>query len=486
MEHPELSRRSEDWLVEATVEQMQAEMEAGRITSKGLVLMYLARIAKYDKKGPEINAVLEINPEALHIAEALDSERARKGPRGPWHGIPVLLKDNIETGDKMHTSAGSIALADHYASEDSQVARKLREAGAVLLGKTNMTEWANFMSYDMPSGYSSRGGQVKNAYGGKDPGGSSSGSGAAVAWNLAAAAIGTETSGSIISPASDASIVGIKPTVGLISRRGIIPLAHSQDTAGPMARTVRDAASLLGLLTGVDERDPITVTSEGKALQNYLPYCDPNGLQGARLGYDARCLKPLDEEGRAVFERELDVLRAQGATVVEVEVPHLGAEGWGYRVLWFEFKADLNAFLSTVGPQVPVRSLKELIQYHEAHADKALKYGQQILVEAEETSGTLTDPEYIAALEKDIHLSREAGLDALFAAERLDALVSASNYGVAIPAKAGYPSITVPAGYVGKEPVGLTFSGLAYSEAALIRLAYGYEQATKHRVPPQA
>jgi len=487
MENITLLQLSEDWLVEATLEQMQEAMETGQVTAKQLVLMYLHRIAAYDKQGPQINAVLEINPEALHIAEALDAERRMKGTRGPLHGIPVLLKDNIETGDHMRTSAGSLALANHYATTDSFVAAKLRAAGAVLLGKANLTEWANFMSYDMPNGYSSRGGQVKNPYGeAYDVCGSSSGSAAAVAANLTALAVGSETSGSILSPAASNGIVGIKPTVGLISRAGIIPLAHSQDTAGPMARTVRDAAVLLGALTGVDERDPITGASIGRSYENYTQFLDAESLQGARIGLDRSFYASWTEEEQAVVEAALRVLVEKGATLVDVSVPHRDDETWGYRVLWHEFKTDLNAYLAKLPAHLPVHSLTELIAYHEAHAETCLKYGQTILLEAEATAGTLTDPEYIYALEKDLYLSQADGLDKLMDTERLDCIVSSEWTTAIVPAKAGYPSITVPAGSIqSRGPVSLVFTGRAYSEPTLIRYAYAFEQATKHRVPPK-
>jgi amidase len=402
------------------------------------------------------------------------------------HGIPVLLKDNIDTGDKMHTSAGSIALANHYAREDAFLVRRLRAAGVILLGKLNMTEWANYMSNRMPSGYSSRGGQVKNPYRGDYlVGGSSSGSGVAAAANLAAATVGTETSGSILYPASQNMCVGIKPTVGLISRTGVIPIAHSQDTPGPIARTVTDAAILLGAMTGVDERDPITLTSMGRAREDYTSCLDLDGLKGKRIGVVRHFFGKIDEEQQALMEKALHVMREAGAEVFDVELPTAEAD-WDTEVLKYEFKVGLNAYLAKCGPQVPVHSLRELIAYNFERAETALKYGQALLLASEETSGTLTEPAYIASREKDLYLSRTAGIDRMMKEHRLDAWVYPANWGCGIPAKAGYPSITVPAGATLKKgPIGITFSGLAYSECELIGMAYAYEQRTKHRVPPK-
>lgn len=476
-----------EWQEEATIPQLQTAMSEGRLTSRELVLMYLERIAQYDKQGVKINSIMEINPDAIHIAEALDEERKQKGPRGPLHGIPVLLKDNIDTGDKMHTSAGSIALANSYATKDAFIVSKLREAGAVILGKTNLTELANFMTENMPNGYSSRGGQTLNPYGpGRfDVGGSSAGSGAAIAANFAVAAIGTETSGSILSPASSNSIVGIKPTVGLVSRTGIIPIAHSQDTAGPMARTVTNAAILLGAITGVDEEDPATRSSPAYLHKDYTQFLDANGLKGARIGIARDYYQWLEADELEVINREIETLRREGAIVIDpVEIPS-GKEEEDYNVLIYEFKSDLNAYLNKLGPRVPVHSLKELIDYYNQHAKIGLKYGQTILIKSEETSGTLTEPEYILSRVRDLYLSQTIGIDAVMKEHQLDALLFPNHFGAGIAAKAGYPSITVPGGYTPEgKPLGLTFTAKAYSEPTLIRLAYAYEQATKHRRPP--
>lgn len=479
---------SAEWLEDATILEIQSAMERDEFTARDLTLFYLERIAKYNHAGARINAVLELNPDALHLAEALDVERKLTGPRGPLHGIPVLIKDNIATGDKMHTSAGTLALKDSYATEDSFVVKQLRRAGAVLLGKTNLTEFANFMTENMPNGYSSRGGQVLNPYGpGKfDVGGSSSGSGAAAAVNFAVATIGTETSGSILSPASENSVVGIKPTVGLVSRSGIIPIAHSQDTAGPLARNVANAAILLGALTGVDELDPATAASRGQAKMDYSSFLSSEGLAGARIGIPRKFYyETLPSDKLEIMNRVIDELKDAGAVIIDpVEIPTAGKLN-GYAVLVYEFKAALNAYLAQLSSAVPVHSLRDVIAYNEEHAEAALKYGQTILIESEATSGTLTETDYLQNRLEDLRMSRTEGLDSVIQEYKLDAILFPANYGAAIAAKAGYPSVCVPAGYT-KEgvPLGATFTGLAYSEPTLIRLAHSYEQISKHRVPP--
>ncbi|EWG13082.1 amidase family protein [Cytobacillus firmus] len=486
MENPRLKSFQDGYLLEATIDELQEKMRNGEITSKELVLMYMNRIGQLDQN---IHSVLELNPDALHIAAALDAEREEKGPRSPLHGIPILLKDNIDTGDKMQTTAGSLALKGHCAQSDSFVASQLRRAGAVILGKTNMTEWANFMTEGMPSGYSSRGGQTLNPYGpGKfDVGGSSAGSGAAIAANFAAAAIGTETSGSILSPASQNSLVGIKPTVGLVSRTGIIPIAHSQDTAGPMARTVKDAALLLNVLAVSDENDPVTLTNQNLQGTDFTAFLDENGLYGARIGIARETyFDYLSSEKLAVMNQAVARLNELGAEVIdEIVIPSTKTD-WSYDVLTYEFKADVNAYLRTVAPHLHIRTLSDVIDFNEKNSGKCLKYGQSILIEAEETSGDLTEMAYISALEKDIYFSGEQGIDCVMQEHNLDAIVFPNNYGAGIPAKAGYPSITVPAGYTPEgEPVGITFTGLAYSEPLLIKLAYAFEQATRYRKAPE-
>ena len=487
MNHPKLSGLVEEWLPNATIEELQVAMENGKVTSKELVLMYLHRISKYDKNGPKLNSILEVNPDAVFIAEALDLERKKTGARGPLHGIPILLKDNIDTGDMMHTSAGSLALEHHVAAEDSAVASQLRKAGAVILGKTNMTEWANFMTEKMPNGYSSRGGQVLNPYGpGQfDVGGSSSGSGAAVAAGLAAAAIGTETSGSILSPASSNSIVGIKPTVGLISRRGIIPISFSQDTAGPMARSVTDAAILLGALTETDDQDAATLTNPEPSI-SYTSFLLKEGLNGMRIGVarDPYFTYFSDEEA-LLMEEAIATLRENGAEVLgSIEIP-FAKEEWDYHTLFYEFKPSLNAYLHKTGASVPIKSLKDLIAFNEKDSSKMLKHKQTVLEESEKHSGTLTEEEYISSREKDLYRSREGGLDAVMREHNLDAILTPNNFAAGIPAKAGYPSITVPAGYTKQgKPVGVTFTARAFEESTLIQIAYGYEQTTKLRRAP--
>ncbi|MFD0618846.1 amidase family protein [Paenibacillus sp. GCM10027629] len=485
-----------DWLIEADIERMQAAMESGKLRAVELVKFYLDRIDKYDEK---LNSILEINPDALAIAEALDDERQLHGSRGPLHGIPILLKDNIDTHDNMHTSAGSIALANSYAAEDSFVAAKLRAAGAILLGKANMTEWANFMSSTMWSGYSSRGGLVLNPYGPGEVfvGGSSAGSGASIAANLAAAAIGTETSGSIICPASQNSIVGIKPTIGLVSRTGIIPIAHSQDSAGPMTRTVRDTAILLGAMTGVDLRDPATASSEEHAHSDYTQFLDADYLQNARIGVPRCYIRDLDPDRLEIFEAAIEVLKRKGATIIDpVDIP-CEHTAWGPNIMRYEFKKGLNDYLARLDDSVPVRSLQDVIHYNDVHAEIALKYGQDVLIWAEETVGDLSEPEYWESLALNKEMASDQGIDRVLKEHQLDALMLlAFEDGVDLAAKVGYPVITVPGGYAidgitaeggynTKGPQGITFIGTAYSEPTLLKIAYGYEQATLHRVPPQ-
>lgn len=488
--------RLEEWIIEADMANMQAAMESGAVSSEDLVSVYLERIRKYDSI---INSILEINPEAIEIARALDRERKEKGSRGPLHGIPILLKDNIDTHDQMHTSAGSVALAGSIAAEDSFVASGLRSAGAILLGKANMTEWANFMSDTMWSGYSSRGGLVLNPYGPGElfVGGSSSGSAAAVAANLAAAAIGTETSGSIISPSSQNSVVGMKPTVGLISRSGIIPIAHSQDSAGPITRTVADAAIILGALTGVDERDADTLSGMNRSFRDYTPFLDAGYLQHARIGIPRFYYKDLDEPRLAIIEAAIAVLKSKGATIIDpVKLPCEQTE-WDRNVLRYEFKKDLNDYLAKLPETVPVHSLQDVIAFNEQHAETALKYGQGRLTWCEETSGTLTEQAYLDSLMKNREMSRTQGIDYALEEHRLDALLFlGSEGGSDLAARAGYPLITVPAGYAAsgiitsggyttKGPQGVTFVGTAFSEPTLLKIAYGFEQAAKHRFPPQ-
>ncbi len=486
MKNPKLAKLKEELLEEITIDKIQLLMENGEITAKELVLLYLDRIATYNKNGLAVNAILEVNSDALQIAEALDAEREISGPRSILHGVPVLLKDNIDTADKLHTSAGSLALKDSYADKDSFIASQLRESGAIILGKTNMTEWANFMAEKMPSGYSSRGGQVLNPYNTEkfDVGGSSSGSGAAIASNFATVAVGTETSGSILSPASRNSIVGIKPTIGLVSRTGIIPIAHTQDTAGPMARTVKDAAILLNFLVGKDEADPST--SKNIIEYNYTDFLLEDGLKGKRIGIAREgYFNYLSDEEKVRMEEAITVLKEQGAIIIDsINIPS-SKEKWDYNVLLYEFKADLNSYLSKINPSLGIRSLTDVIRFNEENPSTMLKYGQKVLLDSDNTSGTLTEAEYLISLEEDQYLSTDQGIDFVLEANELDAIVFPNNFGAGIPAKAGYPSITVPAGYSSDNgPIGITFTGTAFNEPTLIEIAYAFEQKTKFRVPP--
>ena len=476
-------------------------MKSIRETAVSLAKKYLQRIADIDKRGPAINAVIEINPYALAIARELDSERKSKGPRGPLHGIPVLIKDNIDTHDRMMTTAGSLALLGSVPPRDSFVARKLREAGAVILGKTNLSEWANFRGDRSSSGWSGRGGQTRNPYAlDRNPSGSSSGSAVAVSANLCAVAVGTETDGSIISPSTVCGIVGIKPTIGLVSRSGIIPIAHSQDTAGPMARTVADAAALLGALTGVDSRDAATESSRGKSHRDYTLFLDPNGLRGARLGV-ARKFFRSGAISEKLLESALEEMKGLGAVIVDV-ADDLARAGEAEReVLLYEFKTDLNAYLASLGPKAPVRSLKDVIEFNERNKEKELPwFGQETLIKAQE-KGPLTEQAYLDALEKCRRFSRDEGIDGAMDKHQLDALVAPSGGpagktdpiygdrgvgGSSSPAAvAGYPNITVPVGHVFGLPVGISFFGRAYSEPTLLKIAFAFEQATRARKRPK-
>lgn len=475
---------------ELTISDIQDAMEKGDLTSKELVMYYLYRIAKYDQDEPNINSVLEINPDAIFIAEALDHERKIKGTRGPLHGIPILLKDNIETCDSMHTSAGTLALENYTASKDAFLVEKLRDAGAVILGKTNMTELANGMSSKMWAGYSSRGGQVLNPYGDSDlfVGGSSSGSAVAVAANFTVLSVGTETDASILSPAIQNSVVGIKPTVGLISRRGIIPFTYSQDTAGPFARTVTDAAILLTALSGVDRFDPATYKSEGRVEQDYSIYLDSKGLRGAKIGVYNNVTSDFlnsDEYDDELFNNVIDSIRDQGAEIFkDIDIPSFH-RNWKWGVTLHEMKHSLNNFLSQLPPSLPVHSITELIEFNKGIKDKALKYGQNKLEQREPLSNTLRSPEYLLAKLEDIYYSQEQGIDLALKKYDLDAILFPSYIGSTICAKAGYPSIALPAGYMKSgRPFGITFAGTAFSEGKLIKLAYAFEQATKLRLSP--
>ncbi|HEV8337956.1 MAG TPA: amidase [Candidatus Polarisedimenticolia bacterium] len=492
-------------LEEATIAELQEGMSSGRYTARALTESYLRRIDRLDRRGPELRSVLEVNPDAIPTAEKLDAERKAKGPRGPLHGIPLLLKDNVCTRDRMQSTAGSLALVGVKPPRDAAIVERLRSAGAVILGKTNLSEWANFRSIHSSSGWSARGGQCRNPYAlDRTPSGSSSGSGVAVAAGLCAAAVGTETDGSIVSPSNCCSLVGIKPTLGLVSRTGIIPIAHSQDTAGPMARTVADAAALLGALAGVDARDGATAANPQPAGIDYAARLDPRGLQGARLGVCRAHYMGYSPATDALMERALEALKRLGATLIDpADIATAGSfDESEYMVLLYEFKADLNKHLARWAPGGSVRTLKDLIAFNERRKDEELRYfGQEILVEAQ-AKGSLTQQEYLRALDKDKLLSRLQGIDAVMGEHRLDALVAPTGSPPSLidlvngdpsgggsfsspAAVAGYPHVTVPMGYVAGLPVGLSFVGRPWSEETLIRFAYAYEQATKARRPPQ-
>lgn len=472
-------------LSQCTVDYLLSALAKGETTSVELVKDCLETITKHNHSGKMINAVLELNPEVLLLAEASDRERTDGKLRGPLHGIPLLLKDNIDTADGMHTSAGSLALQHHYAAQDSEVARRLRDAGAILLGKANMTEWANFMSSHMKNGFSSRGGQVFNPYGpGElDVGGSSSGPGAAVACGMIPAAIGTETSGSILSPANANSVVGVKPTVGLISRRGIIPIMFSQDTAGPLTQCVRDAAILLNVLAGRDEKDPATLTAPD-CVTDYTSMLKEDALKGIRLGIVTQSYGNLDEERVTAMKRVIKELRDSGAEIIEIEeIPGYTAihQTRGSAML-HEFKPALNAYLKTVEPYLPIHSLSDVIAYNAAHTEQCLVYDQDLLEQADALSGSLTEPAYWQDRIQDLTNSREKGIDWALQQYHVDVLIFRGNASAGIGAKAGYPSVIVPAGYLASgQPFGISFTASAWSEARLLAYAYAYEQSTLHR-----
>jgi amidase len=490
-------------LDEVTISDLQEGMNSGKYTAHALAEKYLARIEAIDKKGPTLNSVIEINPDALATAQGLDRERKEKGVRGPLHGIPVLVKDNVDTADRMGTTAGSLALVGSRPPQDAFIVRRLREAGAVILGKTNLSEWANIRCSYSTSGWSGRGGLTKNPYAlDRNPCGSSSGSGVAVAANLCAAAVGTETDGSINSPSSANGIVGIKPTVGLVSRSGIVPISHSQDTAGPMCRTVRDAAILLSVLAGADPADKATADASRKAATDYTKTLDARGLKGVRIGV-ARNYFGFDDAVEGVMNGALDVLKREGATLVDpAEIPNMDKLNEPeLLVLLYELKANLNAYLARLGPKATVRSLKDIIDFNERNRRQEMPYFGQDLFAKAEAKGSLRSHEYLEALSKCRRLARTEGIDAVMDKSRLDALVAPTispacltdlvvgdrwrGESTTAAAVAGYPSITVPAGFVFGLPVGLLFFGRAWSEPTLLKLAYAFEQATKVRKPPR-
>ena len=491
-------------LEETTIAQLQDGMKAGRLSARSLTKAYLDRIAALDRKGPMLRAILETNPDALAIADAMDAERRQGKVRGPLHGIPVVIKDNIDTHDRMQTTAGSLALEGNIALRDASIVDRLRAGGAVIIAKANLSEWANFRSSRSSSGWSGRGRQCRNPYVlDRTPSGSSSGSAVAASANLCAVAIGTETDGSIVSPANACGLVGFKPTVGLVSRAGIIPIAHSQDTAGPLCRTVADAAALLSVLAGVDPRDPATAQAEGHIEKDYTAFLDPAGLKGARIGVQARNgNNPIVDE---VVEQAIAVLKTQGADVVDpAPIETAGQLGTAERdVLQYEFKADLNAYLATMPANIKYRTLADLIAFNEANKDREMPFFGQELFIASQARGPLTEQAYLDARAKCVDLTRVKGIDATMEKYKLDAMLGPSG-GIAsivdlaggggggggpsssqFPAVAGYPHVTVPAAFHLGLPLGVSFYGRAWSEAVLFRVAYAFEQATKARRAPK-
>ena len=489
-------------LDEVTIAELQSRMASGKFSAHDLAEKYLSRISDIDQHGPELNSVIELNPEALAIADGLDKERQEKGVRGPLHGIPVLIKDNIDTADKMQTTAGSLALVGSHAHTDSFVARQLRAAGAVILGKTNLSEWANIRSNHSTSGWSGRGGLTKNPYSlDRNPCGSSSGTGAGVSANLCAVGVGTETDGSVVCPSSANGLVGLKPTVGLVGRSGIIPIAHSQDTAGPMARTVTDMAILLTALAGFDEHDSATAEMKSRPALDYTKYLDANGLRGARIGI-ARKYFGFHEATEVVMQNVIDEMKHEGAVMIDpADLPSFGKfDDTELTVLLYELKADLNAYLAN-RPDAVVHSLKDVIEFNEKNKDKELQYfGQDLFIKAQE-KGDLTSKEYLDALAANHRLSRQEGIDAVMDKYKLDAImaptagptwitdlvdgdhvVGGSSNAAAV---AGYPDITVPAGFISNLPVGVSFFGRAWSEPILIKIAFAFEQMTKIRKAPK-
>lgn len=476
-------------------------MQAGELTSRAITEMYLKRIEEIDKEGPKLNSIIEVNSDALSIADSLDKERKDGKVRGPLHGVPVLIKDNIDTADKMMTTAGSLALEGHHAAKDAFIIQQLREAGAVLLGKTNLSEWANFRSTRSSSGWSSRGGQTKNPYLlDRSPCGSSSGSGTAVAANLCTIAIGTETDGSINCPASINGIVGIKPSVGLWSRSGIIPISHSQDTAGPMARTVKDAAILLGLLTNADAQDAATTQRKGQVLKDYAQSMNADALRGKKIGVEKSYIK-VHEAIDGLLQQALDVMQSKGATIVHVDLMEKlkKLEGLEFEVLKYEFKDGLNKYLASVNGNI--KSLQDVIAFNKTNEAKAMPFFKQEILEAAQEKGDLKSKDYLDKLEKLQTTTRHA-IDDLLREQGLVAICGPANgpswcidlingdsftgYGMYSPAAvAGYPSITVPMGMVFELPIGLSFLGKAFDEEGLINIAYAYEQASLKRVPPE-
>jgi amidase len=500
---PSLASAGDTPIEEATLSSLQAAMESGALTSAQLTQAYLDRIAAIDQHGPAVNSVIEVNSEALALAQGLDDERKSRGVRGPLHGIPVVVKDNLDTGDRMLTTAGSLAMATAPAPRDSTVVEKLRAAGAVLLGKTNLSEWANFRSSRATSGWSGRGGLTLNPYAlDRNACGSSSGTGAGISANLAAVGIGTETDGSITCPSSFCGLVGLKPTVGLVSRAGIIPISATQDTAGPMTRTVTDTAILLGVIAGADPRDSATTGAASHTEAGYRRFLDPDGLKGARLGV-VRGYFGYHPGVDRLAEEALALLKDKGAILVDPVTPPADKvfSDAEYQVLLYEFKAGLTDYLTSRGADFPMKTLKDLIAWNDANRDREMPwFGQEIFLQAE-AKGPLTEPAYLKARALCRKQSRTLGIDKILTDHRLDALVAPTaqpafttdlvtsdhflGSATTLPAVAGYPHITVPSGMVNGLPVGFSFFGRAWSEPVLLKLAYAFEQATKHRKVPE-
>jgi amidase len=490
-------------LDEITIDDLQKAFQSGQYSSRSLSEKYLARVAEIDKAGPRVNAVIELNPDALQIADALDQERRSKGPRGPLHGIPVLIKDNIDTSDRMNTTAGSLALlGSRGAPNDAFVALQLRKAGAVILGKTNLSEWANIRSSHSTSGWSGRGGLTRNPYAlDRNPCGSSSGTGAAVSANLCVAGVGTETDGSVVCPSSANGLAGLKPTVGLISRSGIVPISHSQDTPGPMARTVRDVAIVLGVMVGADPQDPATADSQGKVSPDYTKFLDPAGLKGARLGV-VRKYCGFNDAVDQLMDTVIREMKRAGAEIVDpADIPTIGKfDESELTVFYYELKADLAAYLARRG-NTSVKSLKDVIEFNERNRDREMPYfGQDIFLKSEQ-KGPLNTKEYLDALALNQKLSRAEGIDFIMDKFKLDALVAptagpawltdlingdhAAGGSSSAAAVAGYPNINVTAGYLWGLPIGISFFGRAWSEPTLLKIAYSFEQLTKARQKPR-
>ncbi|MGE5349996.1 MAG: amidase [Actinomycetota bacterium] len=486
---------------EYTVTQLQQGYDNGDFTVTDVVQAYLDRIEAIDDSGPMLNAVIQVNPDALAIATQLDAELKEGKKRGPMHGVPVLLKDNIDTHDQMETTAGSRALSGSHPLQDSYVAMKLREAGAVIIGKANLSEWANFRGNLSSSGWSGVGGQTKNPYVlDRNPCGSSSGSGVAVSANLCMIAIGTETNGSIVCPSTANGIVGIKPTVGLLSRSGIVPISFTQDTPGPMARTVSDAAAALGSMTGIDQADSKTAASEGRFLTDYTPFLKEGGLKGKRLGWYTSA-RGTHYKVDTLMQHAVNYLKSQGAEVIEIDNIYSREVGsLSFQVMLYEFKDGLNKYFASLGENGPIKSVEELIEFNNNDSIEMLYYDQELVIEAQK-KGDITSKEYLDALEKMNRLVREEGIDRVMKEHKLDAfiaptgspawktdLVNGDSYTVSSSspaAVAGYPNITVPMGYVDGLPVGISFFGRAWNEPLLIEIAYSYEQGTKYRRAPQ-